>query len=363
MPFVEADLNWTGDLTEQYSFEVRLNKKLSELGISGFESCRYYPSWNYALTEVIRGLMAVFSHKRSALGVSGAGPTGLSTFTNLGREGFAISFLDEKMIAQGAASQAPAGAESQPYGSDKWKKDVLFGFWDANDPLTGESYLLPEFATFLSSKKIFSLRVVHSFDQFCQWKPAADPYMGWIVSLGSGGAFVALGSRFRLEDLVFGNPSVYRIPELDRLTLSENGTGLSDKFAEEIRAALPTEFQHPKAVPTGVQAAWIPLFVPGCDANAFVDLGLREKLLDWSPAEFLVARPMDWNIHNPYSYLTAKGWANEDIRSTLVLRASLLERLSKKAGGLVEFFTTLRQLRGRVLTLQDGRTHPLSSRA
>lgn len=354
MPPVEVDLNWSGDLRAQYSFEARLKKKLSDLGLSGFEACRYYSSWNYALTEVIRSLMAVFSHKRSAMGVTGAGPTGLSTFTNLGREGFSVSFLEKSALLN---SSSEAGLI--PFDSDKWKKDVLFCFWDGTDPVTGETYYLPEFATFLSSKKIFSIRVVHSLDQFCRLKPTADPYQGWIVSLGAGGAFTQLGSRFRLEDLVFGNPAGFRWPDLKNLMLSESGTGFSDGIIQELNSVLPKEFKHSKIPAPAAGGVSLALHTEGCDADALVELGLRERALDWKDSDYLVLRPQDWNIQNPYAYLSAKGWTNDEIRSTLILRASLVERISKSHGGLRDLFVHLRQLRSRVLSLQDGQEHPI----
>ncbi len=109
----------------------------------------------------------------------------------LSREGFTVKALDDVEMNLPAASLDPH------------TKDLLFLFWSADDPVTGELFHYPALVEALKDKRIHRIEVSHS-KHTCLAPVVPLPFEAKILSLRGDRAVAVNGERFKLQPPIAG---------------------------------------------------------------------------------------------------------------------------------------------------------------
>ncbi len=295
----------------------------------------------HALWEVSMQLAQLQPNKRTVVFLKESSPVFETVAVHLSREGFRVRALTE------AEMRAPAAW------LDAALKDLLFVFSERDDPVTGELFELAELDDALREKRLYRLRVSHSWHT-CFRPRAPGPQDVQILSLAPGRAVALTGERIRVSPPVAADLTW---PEISK---AEAEAHLALGSVADPEAALKRIESFEASAPAGGERVLAAgrARLPDRAVIAFRDvdgLALASELA--RSLGFPLAAPGEasqiettslcrWSDERVTQALLARGFAPEVLRGMLILGPEPLSR-----PGLAD---ALSDAKARVVALQDG---------
>lgn len=159
------------------------NKEIQDkIQLNPLSTVRIYPGITFAISEIVRGLIQLFPHRKSFAIIRGSGPfyDELSDFA--GMEGLVRT---ELTVADLKDPTTTLG---------KIPKDCLFVLGSHDDPFTGEVFPFETLFESLHKIRCFTIALSHSVHLVRGFLPV-NQYMATIAKIPSQGAFALLGQR------------------------------------------------------------------------------------------------------------------------------------------------------------------------
>jgi hypothetical protein len=160
------------------------NKELqnSIAGLGPLAAVRAYPGITIGLSEVVRGLVRLFPHRRTFAVVRGCGPF----FDEL------LDFLSMEGLLRTDLTVADLKTPDELI--KKIPKDTAFVLGSYDDPLTGEIFGYDGVFPALHQNRTFTVALSHSLHA-ARGFPQMSPYMAVISKMPGQGAFGLFGQR------------------------------------------------------------------------------------------------------------------------------------------------------------------------
>ena len=177
------------------------NREIQDkIQLNPLSSVRTYPGISHALSEMVRGLIQLFPHRKSFAVLRGSGPffEELSNFA--GMEGLVRTELTVRDLQDPNATLA------------KIPKDCLFVLGSYDDPFTAEVFPFETLFESLHKNRCFTIGLSHSVHLARGFLPISQ-YMATVGKIPNQGAFALLGQRTsKIQRLTLGHDDWF-VPE------------------------------------------------------------------------------------------------------------------------------------------------------